>query len=275
MGMAHGNLSDLVFFALLAISAQWVFLPATLYQDIGPLKAQFTNKSADMHAIMTLGAGVILMIGLAFSGVKWNPINGKMAGFGAFITAGTIAYKSFKADSDVFVPRLFYVYAAVIAVGALHIMVLPSNPLPPKTKEVKNNHGNASDAVALSLIIASMGCLFYPEHLFIDLGPFKAQFSEKSADLETMIRFVACLMLTLALIISGVKWNPINGKMAGFGGFLASGYTAYSSFQADGGVFVPRIFYVYSAVIFFGGLHIFAFPSNPKPEKQSDKKKSK
>merc|ERR1711956_31590 len=186
------------------------------------------------------------------------------------IVAGHTAYSTFMADSGVFVPRFFYIYAVVIFFGALHIFAFPSNPLPPKTPETKNNHGNFSDAVALGLMIVAALCAFYPDHLFEDFGPVKAQFNAKSADLSAMIKFVGGLMLVLALMLSGIKWNPINGKMAGFGGFIAAGYTAYSTFMADSG-FVPRLFYVYAMLIFLGALHIFAFPSNPIPSKPDSK----
>eukprot|EP00927_Polykrikos_kofoidii_P036668 TRINITY_DN3094_c0_g1_i3.p1 TRINITY_DN3094_c0_g1~~TRINITY_DN3094_c0_g1_i3.p1 ORF type:complete len:271 (-),score=42.86 TRINITY_DN3094_c0_g1_i3:150-962(-) len=269
--MAHGNASDMVFFALVAIVVQWFAYPATLFEDIGPLKAQFTAQTTDMNTAIKFGGGLLLAHGLTLSGVSWNPKNGKMAGFGGFIVAGHTAYSTFKADSDVFVPRLFYVYAAVIFLGALHVFLFPSNPSPPKTPESKNNHGNASDFAFFALLGASTACIFYPEHLFQDIGPLKAQFNKQSADLAAMIKFVGGMMLMMGLTLSGVKWNPINGKMAGIGGFICSGYTAYSVFKADNDVFVPRVFYLYAAIIFFGALHIFAFPSNPLIAK-ADKK---
>lgn len=270
--MAHGNFSDLVFLVLTGIVVQWFAFPDSLFEDLGPLKAQFNSKSEDMGAIIKFGGGLLLMIALAFSGVSWNPINGKMAGFGGFVVSGLTAYGTFKADSDSFVPRLFYVYASVLFLGSLHIFAFPSNPVPPKMPETKNNHGNFSDLVALPLIVLAVLCMYNPDHLLQDVGPIKAQFSAKSADLSTMIKFVGGLMLVLGLMLSGVKWNPINGKMAGLGGFIASGYTAYSTFKADAGVFVPRLFYVYAALLFFGALHIFAFPSNPKVAKPEKKK---
>lgn len=272
--MAHGNFSDLAFLALLAMAVQMFAFPDTLFQDLGPLKAQFDagSKNADMELIIKFGGGLILMIGLTLSGVKWNPINGKMAGFGGFIAAGYTAFSTFKADSDVFVPRLFYVYAIVLLLGALHIFVFPSNPLSEKTPETKNNHGNFSDMVFFALVGASLACFFYPDHLFMDLGPIKAQFSAQSAALSAMIRFVAGLMLIISLTFSGVKWNPINGKMAGLGGFIAAGYTAFAIFKADKDAFVPRVFYMYALIIFLGSLHIFAFPSNPLPKPAGEKK---
>merc|ERR1719284_1752625 len=86
-----------------------------------------------------------------------------------------------------------------------------------------------------------------------------------------MIKLGACMLLVLGLMLSGVKWNPINGKMGGFGGFVAAGYTAFSTFKADSDTFVPRLFYVYAAVIFLGALHIFAFPSNPLTKKKQER----
>jgi len=270
--MAHGNLSDMIFLALLVIVVQWFAFPATLFQDLGPLKAQFSAQSKDMDAIIKFGGGLLLMIGLTFSGVKWNPINGKMAGMGGFITAGFTAFSTFKGDSDVFVPRLFYIYSLTLFLGSLHIFALPSNDLPPKSPETKNNHGNFSDGAALALIVSAALCVFYPEHLFQDLGPLKAQFSVKSNDLSAMIKFVGCLMLIIAMMFSGVKWNPKNGKMAGLGGIIAAGYTAFSTFKSDSDVFVPRLFYVYAGILLFGALHIFAFPSNRMPAKPDAKK---
>jgi hypothetical protein len=274
--MAHGNTSDLVFFGVVAIVIQWLAFPDSLYKDVGPLKAQFSTKSADLDTITTLGAGILLTIGMAFSGVKWNPINGKMGGFAGFIAVGVTAYYSLQADGFIFVPRFFYLYLAVVFLGTAHITIFPSNPLV-KTVDpnTKNNHGNMSDKVALALMAASGAILFYPDHLFMDLGPLKAQFTATSADLTFMSRFVGLIMFMWAMILSGVKWNPINGKMAGFGGFFCSGYTAYSLFKQSKDTFVPQIFYVYALLMFLSALHIFAFPSNPLPKKAEGNEKKK
>lgn len=269
--MAHGNVSDLVAIALFAIVVQWFGFPTTLFQDIGPLKAQFSTKSAEMDTAITFGGGLLLILGAMLSGVSWNPINGKMAGGAGFIAAVYIAYSSSAADSWVIVPRFFYIYAVVLMIGALHIFAFPSNALPEKTRETKNNHGNASDIIALALTATALLCFFYPQHLFQDFGPIKAQFNTPNPDLAAMIKFIACLMLIIALTFSGVKWNPINGKMAGIGGFIASGYTAFTIFKTDSGVFVPRIFYIHAVILFLGALHIFAFPSNPKLAKPNKK----
>jgi len=270
--MAHGDLTDLVFFMLLAIAIQLFAFPDTLFADLGPLKAQFNTKTADMDLIIKVGAGLFLMLACAFSGVSWNKINGKGPGVGGFLTAGFLVYTTISADSNVFVPRIFYVYAAVLFLGSLKICLFPSNALPEKTEKTKNNHGNTSDMVALHLIIASLICLFYPDYMFQDVGPVKAQFSAKTTDLVRMIRFGGFLMLTLATIFSGVKWNPINGKMLGVGAFLAAGYTCYSMFKADSDVVVPHILHIYATTIFVGAVHIGIFPANPPVTQVSAKK---
>jgi len=275
--MAHGNVSDLAFLGVLAIVVQWLAFPDTLFHDIGPMKAQFSTRTADLDAILKLGAGILLTIGMAFSSVKWNPVNGKMSGLAGLITIGVTAFSSFKADGDAFVPRLFYVYLAILFVGVIHIFLFGSNPLVKKVDpKAQNNHGNMSDMVAVSLLVCAALGAFYPDHLFMDIGPIKAQFTTKGADLSFMIRFVSCLMFMWSMLLSGVKWNPINGKMAGFGGFICSGLTAYSTFTADKSAFVPRMFYIYAALMFLSSVHIFLFPSNPVPpkvEKKDEKKK--
>jgi hypothetical protein len=163
----------------------------------------------------------------------------------------------------------------VLLLGSAKICLFPSNPLIklPEGTKAKNNHGNFSDLIALGMIVDAGLCIFYPEHLFQDIGPMKAQFTSKSADLSAMIELIGCLMLVIALIFSGVKWNPINGKMSGFGGLVIGGYTAYFTFKADSNAFVLRIFYAYAIKLLLGSIHILFFPSNPLPPKKDKKDK--
>lgn len=246
-----------------------------LHKDLGPIKAQFTKEvTTDTSLLLAFVGGLLLMIAMTFSGVSWNPVNGKMAGFGGFVASVYTAFSLFKADADKFVPRFFYIYVAVIFLGSLKIFLLPSNALPKKTAETKNNHGNFSDLIALGLIGSSLAILLYPDHLFQDLGPIKAQLKTKSADVDILVKFAGGLMLMIALTFSGVKWNPTNGKMAGLGGFMVAASTAYFQFEADQKLFVPRFFYIYAVLLGLGALHIFVFPSNPNLVKDKSDKKS-
>jgi len=271
--MAHGNVSDLVSLVLLAAAAQFLGFPDTLGQELGPFKAQVSDtQSDDMKAIIKLNGGLLLFIALLISGVSWNPINGKMSMMAGMITVGLRVYTVYPSvQNGGYEPRIFDVYAAALLLGSMHIGFFPSNPPVPKTDATKNNHGNWSDKVAMSILVASIACLAYPDHLFMELGPMKPQFSASSADLSSMIQLCGCLLLFSGMTFSGVKWNPNNGKMAGFGGFIASGYTAYSTFKSDSDVFVPRMFYVYAGLLFLGCVHIFFFPANPPLTKKAKK----
>jgi len=269
--MAHGNLSDVVFLALVGIATQWLAFPDTLYQDIGAVKAQFTAKGKDIDLVLAVGASLLVFIGTVFSGVKWNKMNGKVTGLFSFIAAGSSAYSTFKSDGDTFVPRFLYLYCFVLFLGGLAVFALYSNPMPPKTPQTKNNHGNFADTIALGLFLVSMSWFFFPDHLFQDFGPVKAQFSSKSPDLFAMIRLVAGLLLVAAGMLFGVKWNPINGKLSGLGALGAAGYSARAALQADSGRFVPRLVYFYAALLLLGAVHLMFFPSNPVPPKPGAK----
>lgn len=274
--MAHGNASDLIALGLIIAAAQLTWLSSTLFEDVGPLKAAFSKPSPDLLILFKFAAGLLLSIGLMFSGVKWNPANGIMGGAACLITSLVTAYNAFKAGSDTFVPSFLYVYSVIFLLGCLHLntpLLGAKNPvvknLDPNTT---NNHGNGSDKAFFLLFGASMLCFFYPEHLYTAYGPFKATFSARTTDLDTMVRFTACLMLCVGFMLSGVKWNPVNGKMGGFGCLVCAGSTAYNRFTADAGVFVPHLFYVYSAIMLGAGLNMMFFPSNAVVPKVPDMK---
>jgi len=276
--MAPGNMSDICALALIAAAVQCVWFKDMFYNDLGPIKATFDKASPELDRLTSLAGGLLFCIGMTFSGVKWNPANGKMAGIGCFIAAlWCTIYPQYIAGT---LPTLTTVYAAVVFLGGLHIFAFPSNPLTPKVEGVsKNNHGNMSDKVAMFLIGVSVLMIWYQAPLFNDIGPIKADFkfdpldkTSGSANVASMIKFCGGLLFTIAMMFSGIKWNPVNGKMAGIALFVTSVGTAYGTFNADGGAVVPRLMYAYAAALFIGGLHVFAFPSNPLPPKSDTKK---
>lgn len=274
--MAHGNMSDICALALIAAAVQCVWFKDMMTQDLGPIKATFAKASPELDRLTSLAGGLLFCIGMTFSGVKWNPANGKMAGIGCFLAAlWCTIYPQYVAGT---LPTLTTVYAAVVFLGGVHIFAFPSNPLPPKTDKTKNNHGNMSDKVAMFLIGVSVLMIWYQDPLFNDVGPIKADFTSGSADVAAMIKMCGGLIFTIAMMFSGIKWNPVNGKMAGISLFITSVGTAYGTFNADGGALVPRLMYMYAAALFVGGLHVFAFPANPLTPKadapKSDGKKA-
>lgn len=268
--MAHGNASDLVFLFLLGGAIQGIFFSHLLFVSIGPLKATFANDvhQVEVESMCKFAGGLCLILGAMFSGVKWNPINGKMGGIGCFLCAINSALVGLSVEGS---GLFFFVNAAVISMGGINIFAFYSNPPTPKSDKTKNNHGNLSDFVFLILLIGAVQSIFYPDMLTENLGKVKATFSTPSADLSAMISFTGGLFLPLGAIFSGVKWNPINGKMAGVAcllmalnsGVIASHRASYGS---------GAYFIFYSIVLFIGGLHILAFPANELPVYPKDQK---
>ena len=68
------------------------------------------------------------------------------------------------------------------------------------------------------------------------------------------LKFAGGLLMFLGLTLFVVRWNKINGKAGGLGLFIAAGNTGYMCFQRDGGIFVPRGWYIFVAMFILGGL---------------------
>merc|ERR1711998_121237 len=126
--MAHGNTSDLVFLALLVGAIQSWAAPGLLFSSA-------LDSSAS--TLVKFSGGLVFALGMAFSGIKWNPINGKLAALGGFCAVANSVILGASTGH-----LFFYAFAAVIIVGVVHIGVFPSNPPVPKGPENKNNHGN-------------------------------------------------------------------------------------------------------------------------------------
>ena len=252
-GMAHGNVSDLAFLLLLIGAIITWAKPELLFEP------SFPSDDAAVGALVTLSGGLALQLGLTYSGVKWNPINGKMGGFGGFCAVVNAVLLGNSTGQN-----FFYAFAAALALASVHIFLFPSNPPVPKGPENKDNHGNASDLVCLLLFVGAMACIFKPDLYFQDIGPVKASFEAEHPhrpELEAMISYCGGLLLTVSMILSGVKWNPVNGKMAGLGCFVSAGLALY--------VGAGTFFFYNAAVILLGGVHVFFFPSNPLPAKKA------
>jgi hypothetical protein len=245
--MAHGNASDLAFLLLLIGAIITWAKPDLLFKPSFPLADE------GIAGMVTLSGGLAFLFGMMLSGVKWNPVNGKMGGFGGFCAAANAVLLGTRNDAA---QIFFLAFGAALALGSVHIFFFPSNPPVPKGPDTKNNHGNVSDLVMLLLFIGSMACIFYPDVYFRDVGPIKASFAPSHREeLEVMLSYCGGLLFTVSMVFSGVKWNPINGKMAGFGCFVCAGLALY--------VGTGTFYFYFAAVLLLGGVHIFVFPSNP------------
>lgn len=68
--------------------------------------------------------------------------------------------------------------------------------------------------------------------------------------------------MILAPTLYVVRWNTLNGKAAAIGFMTAAINTAHMAYSNDGGVFVPRGWYVFVAAFVLAALHL-AFNANP------------
>uniref|UniRef100_A0A7S1AXY4 Uncharacterized protein n=1 Tax=Noctiluca scintillans TaxID=2966 RepID=A0A7S1AXY4_NOCSC len=93
-----------------------------------------------------------------------------------------------------------------------------------------------------------------------------------TVELEAMIKFCGGFMVILGCMLFTVRWNTINGKMSGLALILAAANSAHTAFKLlDKEVFVPRPFYIYSAVMALTGLKLMFF-ANPIIKAETGKK---
>ena len=79
----------------------------------------------------------MLVIGCMLVTVRWNPINGKLSGLACLGCAVNTALTLFNGiDNGVFVPRLLYVNAAIMALTGLHVILFPNPAI--KAQDTKN-----------------------------------------------------------------------------------------------------------------------------------------
>ena len=261
--MAHGNISDVVACILLCCAIQCIWYPEMMFRSIGPFSPVFGTASKDLAAAIGNIGARMFVLGCMFSAVKWNKINGIMSGIGSILSVCGIVYKATTSSIGGGGLNLLHLYAAALFLGGIHVKFFPSNPVPPKTK---NNHGNMSDKVAISMLIlfAIPNVLgLYPFDAFLSISEYSKGIVV-SEDLRTCSYVSGCFTFVIAMMLSGVKWNPANGKLSALGLFLASAVVAYNTYIVqDAGTFVPRPQYTYIVLLLLAGLHVGLFPSNP------------
>ena len=80
------------------------------WNNAGPIKSSFAAQHphrAELDSMLSLCGGLLFTVSMIFSGVKWNPVNGKMAGIGCFVSAAIALY--------VGTGTFFFYFAAVLA----------------------------------------------------------------------------------------------------------------------------------------------------------------
>ena len=123
--MAHGNSSDLAFLLLLIGAIVTWAKPELLFEPPFPLEDE------GVGGLVTLSGGLAFQLGMTLSGVKWNPVNGKMGGFGAFCAVANAVLLGNSTGQ-----KFFYGFAAALLLGAVHIFLRHSNTIRPDSVEL-------------------------------------------------------------------------------------------------------------------------------------------
>ena len=120
--MPHGDLSDYVAVASRALGLGSIFAPAALYSfSAGPLKPMVEGAVTEAAAsAMRLAGAAFIFVGTTSFGVRWNTVNHVTAMVGCAAISATSAYNALAMDKFAFVPRPWWLLAAVYGVGAYH-----------------------------------------------------------------------------------------------------------------------------------------------------------
>mmetsp|Transcript_22103 Transcript_22103/g.26065 ORF Transcript_22103/g.26065 Transcript_22103/m.26065 type:complete len:137 (+) Transcript_22103:70-480(+) len=124
-------------------------------------------------------------------------------------------------------------------------------------------HGDFSDISAWILIIGGLQQIFKPDFDF-NIGPLRGNFDTFSPEMIILTKISGSFLLIIGFALFTVRWNTINGKLTGFGFLLASLNIGHSTFNLiDNGVFILRVNYIYSCLMFLAGLHLM-LNANPR-----------
>lgn len=297
--MAHGNFSDLVFVALFLIALQLWFMPNL---NFGSGVWTDEHNTDDTTNLMQLAGAQLIFLGTLFSGVKWDPQNGRVGGVGGIFCVVGICAAQYSEDDDVFTLNLIYLYAFVYFAGSVYILLFSQNPIPVVPARpnswgqcpdfiVDNFNVNWVDAMVAIMLYFCILCMKFPaDYLMkdLDFGVFFGDGSPEgsphfpvrhqiSADgfvnpvVYVLIKFNAFTLMFICAILVSVGWNRINGKMAGVGGIISSLLICFFTYRT-GVAFVFKPAYIMAFCIAFEAIHISVFPSFPYlPPQDKDK----
>jgi hypothetical protein len=156
--MPHGDFSDVSALYCLVIGAASIRSPELWFTAYGPLKPMFdiepdsTPPPAARFAVQFAG-GLLLLLAPTLYVVRWNKLNGKAAAFGFLMaTLNSIAIAlnmdyDVKGDVYTFVPRGWYVLAALFVSTAFHL-AFNANPMLTSAMLLEEEKARAKEKLA-------------------------------------------------------------------------------------------------------------------------------
>lgn len=128
--MPHGDLSDYVGVSSLVFGLGSIFAPAAVAAlSAGPIKPLVDGAASEATlAAMRLAGAAFVFVGTTSFGVRWNTVNHFSAAAGCAAISLVSAFNALSMDKYAFVPRPWWLLAAIHAVGAYHFYANP-NPM--------------------------------------------------------------------------------------------------------------------------------------------------
>lgn len=146
--MPHGDLSDIVGFAILGFGLASIFKPEVWTIGAGPVGPMIDGAlDSNTTMVISMAGSLMVMLGILFYVVRWNRINGPVANAPAcIIVAVNLIYIPYKMD-DGFNLRMWHVLAGVFLLGAFH-MVFNANPVYTSAMLKEKEEAKAREAAA-------------------------------------------------------------------------------------------------------------------------------
>lgn len=127
--MPHGDFSDMAAFACAALGGASIFAPNLWFASFGPIKPMYDAPATpEALAAIRFAGGLLMFMFFTLFSVRWNVVNGKAGGLGCLIAGANAAHLAYAMDGQVFVPRGWYVIAALFFLAAMHLM-FNANPM--------------------------------------------------------------------------------------------------------------------------------------------------
>ena len=113
--MPHGDLSDYAAFFCLGTGGASLFAPHLWFASVGPLQPLLDSGATGATPLIRFIGALLLMIGFCLFVVRWNTINGKAGGLGAFVVSATSALIGGTSFG------FWHVFAVAFLVAGLHL----------------------------------------------------------------------------------------------------------------------------------------------------------
>ena len=147
--MPHGDFSDYAAFFCMGTGGASLFAPHLWFTGVGPLSPLLDgmgDATAQGVTLIRFIGALLLMIGFSLFVVRWNTVNGKAGGLGAFVASGTAAYTALSHDGGLGHHTFWHVFTVMFLLAGLHLWFRANPMWTPETLAAKIEERKARKA---------------------------------------------------------------------------------------------------------------------------------